>query len=338
MVKWNGRVENMERLRILITGATGFVGSNLTRFFQLNGHDVGITIRDESNPWRISDIEKELSVFRIDITDSRKVRGVFSSYKPDIVINTAAFGGYHFEKNLQKIYNVNLNGTMNLVEAFLQTNSMLFVNTGSSSEYGFKDKPMKENDPIDPYGHYAVSKAAAALYCRSRSLETNRKLVTLRLFSVYGYYEELHRLIPYIITSMLKETRAKMNNPDSVRDFIFIEDIYSAYNEIIKGMDNINNGEILNLGTGKEYSVKEIVKIAENISKQQLDIDWQFNSERTSDRARHWVADISKLSNVLHWVPKYTLESGLSRTYDWFKENISKYEVMGNAKITKYSK
>ena len=108
----------MERLRILITGATGFVGANLTRFIQSNGHDVGITIRDESNPWRISDIEKELSVFRIDITDSSKVRDVFSSYKPDIVINTAAFGGYHFEKNLQQIYNVNLNGTMNLVEAF----------------------------------------------------------------------------------------------------------------------------------------------------------------------------------------------------------------------------
>jgi len=331
-------MENMERLKILIVGATGFIGANLAHFFLLNGNDVAVTLRSESNTWRISDIRDDLTVYQMDITNLGSVKDVFTSYKPDVVINTAAFGGYHFEKDLWQIFNVNLFGTMNLVETFLKSKSSLLINTGSSSEYGFKERPMQENDQIDPYGAYAVSKAASSLYCRSRSLEESRRIVTFRLFSAYGYYEEPHRLIPYVLLSAMKSSKLQLNNPNSVRDFIFVDDISQAYKRLIERMDSIDRGEIFNVGSGLETSVNRIVETVENLTGKKLKIDWQHGEERIGDKAIHWVADISKIRRVLNWKPKYSLEEGLSRTYRWLGENISKYEVVENSKITRYSK
>jgi nucleoside-diphosphate-sugar epimerase len=333
VVRWKGGVENMERLKILITGATGFIGANLAHFLLSNGNDVAVTARNASNTWRIDDIKEDLTIFPMDITNLDDVKAIFTSYKPDVVINTAAYGGYHFEKNIWKIFNVNLNGTMNLVENFLKSNSSILINTGSSSEYGFKERAMQENDHLDPYGSYAVSKAASTLYCRSRSLEENRKIVTLRLFSAYGYYEESHRLIPYILTSAMESSKLQLNNPNNVRDFIFIEDILQAYVRIIERMDSINGGEIFNVGSGLETSVNRIVEIAENITGQELKIEWKHSEERIGDKAIHWVADISKITRELNWKPTYSLEEGLSKTYRWLKENVSKYGVMENSKI-----
>jgi len=328
----------MERVKILITGATGFIGANLARFFLLNGNDVAVTARNESNAWRIADVKEDLTVFPMDITNFNDVQAIFTSYQPEVVINTAAFGGYHFEKNIWQIFNVNLNGTMNLVENFLKSNSSLLINTGSSSEYGIKENAMHENDRLDPYGTYAVSKAASTLYCRSRSLEEDRKIVTFRLFSAYGYYEEPHRLIPYVLLSAMKSSKLRMNNPNSVRDFIFIDDISQAYGRMIERMDSINGGEIFNLGSGLETHVNKIIEIVERITGLDLKIDWKQSDERIGDKATHWIADISKIAGALNWKPTYSLEEGLSKTYRWLEENVSKYEVMENSKIARNSK
>ncbi len=326
----------MEGLKILITGGTGFIGANLARLFYSNGYEVSVTLREESNVWRIRDILKNLTLIKTDITDMQKVEELFRSVKPDIVINTAAFGGYPFEKDTDLIFKVNLNATINLVEAFLRSGSEIFINAGSSSEYGLKAKPMNEWDLLEPIGAYAVSKSASTLYCRSRSIETKRKIVTMRLFSPYGYFEEAHRLIPYVIYSSLKHKSAKLNNPSSVRDFIFIEDVYLAYSQLIKKIDSVDSGEIFNLGFGKEYRVEEIVNMVEKISGEKLNVEWQYGNDRVGDRTVHWVADITKITGTLQWKPMYSLEDGLSLTYYWFKKNISNYEVMENSKARKF--
>ena len=158
------------------------------------------------------------------------------------------------------------------------------------------------------------------------------------MFSAYGYYEEPHRLIPYVLSSILRGKRAKLNNPDNVRDFIFADDISNAYEKLIKAMDKVNKGEIFNLGSGKETSVKRIIEIAEKVSGKQLNVDWVFNNERIGDRAKHWVADTLKTEGAFNWRPKHSIEEGLLKTYSWLGENISKYEMMENSKARKYCK
>ena len=328
----------MERLKIFITGGTGFIGSNLVHFFLNKGHEVATTIRAQSNLWRLSDLLNDVKLFKLDIIDREKINDAFNSFKPDVVINTIAYGGYHFETDSGRIFDNNLYGTMNLVEAYINSNAELLINTGSSSEYGFKNHPMSEQDILEPLGSYGVSKAAATLYSRSRSIETERKIVTLRLFSAYGEFEESHRLVPYLIATSIRGRTAKLNDPNNVRDFIYVRDICNAYMNLIKRQDKVGFGEIFNLGSGKESKVGEIVNLVEKISGERLNVEWQYGGERKGDKALHWLAEMSKMRDILDWGPKYSLENGLSITYSWMKENIEKYEVIENSKLRKVSK
>ena len=327
----------MERLKILITGGTGFIGSNLIHFFHKKGYNVTTTMKPQSNPWRISNLLTDIASFKLDITNRDKVKDVFVSFKPDIVINTIAYGGYHFETDLARILNINFNGVVNIVESYVNSSAELLINTGSSSEYGFKDHPMSELDILEPLGPYAVSKAAATLYSRSRSIESNRKIVTLRLFSAYGEFEEAHRLIPYLIYSSINEKAVRLNDPNKVRDFIYVRDICEAYDSMIKRGEKASFGEIFNIGSGKESSVGEVVNLIEKISGQELNVEWQHLDERVGDKAVRWLAAISKMRDILKWRPKFSLENGLSTTYSWFKENLEKYEVIENSKLRKLS-
>lgn len=328
----------MERLNILITGGTGFIGSNLVHYFHRKGNNVATTVRAQSNLWRVSDLMTDINFYKLDIANREKINEVFKSFKPDVVINTIAYGGYHFETDSLRILNNNFYGTVNLVESYINSNANLLINTGSSSEYGFKDHPMSEQDLLDPLGPYAVSKAAATLYSRSRSLESNRKIITVRLFSAYGEFEESHRLVPYLIYSSIKSNSAKLNNPNNLRDFIYVKDICDAYEHLMENQDNVSFGEILNLGSGKETKVSEVVHLIEIISGKKLDTEFQYNEERVGDKAVHWSADMSKTNDMLKWRPKYSLDEGLSTTYSWFKENIEKYEVIENSKLRKIGK
>ncbi len=328
----------MERLKILITGGTGFIGSNLVHFFLSQGHEVATTIRVQSNLWRLSDLLNDIDFFKLDIINREKINDAFISFKPDIVINTIAYGGYHFEADSARIFDNNFYGTINLVEEYINSNAELLINTGSSSEYGFKDHPMSEQDVLEPLGSYAVSKAAATLYSRSKSIESKRKIVTMRLFSAYGEFEEPHRLIPYLIATSIRKKTAILNDPSNVRDFIYVKDICDAYMNLIKRQDGVEFGEIFNIGSGKESKVGEIVNLVEKISGEKLKVEWQYSDERKGDKALHWLAEMSKIGNILNWRPKYSLENGLSTTYTWMKENIGKYEVIENSKLRKVGK
>ena len=326
----------MERLKMLITGGTGFIGANLARYFNEIGHEVSITRRDKSNSWRIDDILDTIRSVTADLTDSEAVNQLFNLVKPDIVIHTAAFGGYHFEVETRRIFDVNVYSTINMINAFHKLGTGVLVNTGSSSEYGFKSQPMNEVDALEPFGDYAVSKAAATLYARYKAIETSDKIFTLRLFSPYGYYEEPHRLIPYVLISALTGKTAKLNNPNFVRDFIFISDVCKAYESVIAKSSTIESGEIFNVGSGREGTVREVAEIANEICGGTLKTEWGTNERRIGDNAKRWVADVSKIKRKINWEPIVTLREGLALTYEWLKNNIRKYEVTGNSKIGSY--
>ena len=110
--------------------------------------------------------------------------------------------------------------------------SDLLVNTGSSSEYGIKNSAMKESSLLEPVTEYGVSKAAATLFCQSYAVTENLPIVTLRLFSPYGRYEQKSRLVPSVILAALQKINPKISSRQFVRDFIFIDDVLDAYEAV----------------------------------------------------------------------------------------------------------
>lgn len=308
--------------KVLITGATGFVGSNLARMALRQGAEVYVNVRQRSNTWRIKDIISDINLVDADITEYENLREHIRKIRPNIIFHTAVYGGNALQNDFKTIIDSNLIGTANLLKSCKDINFDLFVNTGSSSEYGIKQQSMVETDLLEPVNDYGVSKASATMYCRSKAINENLPVVTLRLFSPYGMYEDRSRLIPSVIISAICQKNPKISSRKFVRDFIFIDDVLVAYETLID--HPVSGGQIYNIGTGKQHTVGEVtdtvLRLLGNKVEYELGVPQNWKNE-----PGFWQANIDKAKLELRWEPKYTLETGLKATIDWFEKNIALY-------------
>jgi nucleoside-diphosphate-sugar epimerase len=314
---------------VLITGATGFVGSCLTHKLVNVNYDIHIIKREQSDIWCIKDILNRVESHNVDLVDRNGLEKLVKNIRPEIIFHTATYGGYPFQRDVDTIIQTNIIGTVNLVNACSKNGFDIFVNTGSSSEYGIKSKPMSEEDLLEPINSYGVSKGAETLFCQAKAKSERLPIVTLRLFSPYGYYEELTRLIPSVIKSCLLGENPQVSSLNSVRDFIFIENVLDAYMRVIEVSDI--DGEIFNIGYGKQHSVGEVVDKIVRLTGNKVKPVWGSVPKR-SNEPTIWQADISKAKDILKWEPKHNLDEGLSKTIKWFEKNISLYDSKQNIK------
>lgn len=309
--------------KILVTGATGFIGANLTHYLVSQGCRPHITLRKESNTWRINEILKKLHIHYVDLSDKDRIKKIILMIKPRIIYHCATYGGFSFQADSDKIINTNIIGTINLVNACRKIEFDCLVNTGSSSEYGLKKQPMKESDLLEPINDYGISKATATLFCQSVAMREKLPIATLRLFSPYGYFESQARLIPSVILSCLNKTNPELSCPDSVRDFIFIDDVINAYTNVLENNNKIR-GEIFNIGYGRQYSVGEVVNKIIDLISDKIKPQWESISNLRVEPTS-WIADISKAKEILKWMPCNNLDAGLIKTIDWLKRNLKLY-------------
>lgn len=310
----------------LITGATGFIGANLARRLIKEGAEVHILTRKQSNRWRLQDILQKVHEHRVDLRDYERLFKVVQDTRPKFIFHCATYGSYPFQKEENEIIETNILGTINLLRALSDIDYRCFVNTGSSSEYGIKSKPMSEEDLLEPISTYGVSKAATTLFCQAMAKREKRPIVTLRLFSPYGPYEEATRLIPTVIISCLRNENPRLSSPHGMRDFNFVEDIVDAYLKVIE-TPNIA-GEIFNIGCGEQHSVGEVVDTIIKLSGRKVKPIWGSVSPRPNEPSI-WQADISKAKELLGWHPRYSLREGLSKTIEWFERNLKTCERKG---------
>ena len=302
--------------RILVVGGGGFVGANLTRKLIGLGYEVHLIWKLSSNPWRLNDIKKQIKFHIVDIQNKKKLTTLIKKIYPVAIFHLASHNAYRNQEDIEKIINVSINGTLNLLLASKDIPYKVFVNTGSSSEYGFKRKPMKESDFLEPISFYAAAKAGQTFLCQAFAFQYNKPIVTLRPFSVYGQYEQNDRFIPTIIRAVIEKKPINLTGGKQRRDFIYIDDMVNAYIKLLKHGKKLK-GRILNIGTGKQYTNDEVVKALFKVTGQSVPINKGEFPKRIWD-SPHWVADISKAKKLLNWTPAYSLEKGLTKTYNWF--------------------
>ncbi len=314
-------VKSQTMKRVILTGGTGFVGANLARRLLSEGHEVHLLVRQNYTPWRIDAIREDVNLHEVSLEDGQTLASRVEKIRPDWIFHLATHGAYSYQTDLQRMVQTNVIGTINLVEACLKTGFETFVNTGSSSEYGFKEHAPSETEWLEPNSHYAVTKASSTLFCRYTAQSRKVNLPTLRLYSVFGPYEEPTRLVPTLILRGLGGGLPTLVNSDIARDYVYVEDAIEAY-LLAATQQNQKSGAIYNVGTGIQTSLSEIVDIARRLMGITEEPRWGSMPDRVWD-AMVWVADIRKIRETLGWQPKHTLEQGFRSMLKWFLDNPS---------------
>lgn len=308
---------NSNKKKVLITGGAGFIGANLTRKLIKLDYDVNLLIRSSTDLWRLKEILPQIKIHKTDILNKQKLSEKVKSINPSIIIHLATHTKYRNHQDFEQMAETNIMGTLNLLDASKNINYSLFINTGSSSEYGTKNDPMRETDLLEPISFYAATKASATLLCQVFAKQYGKPIATLRPFSAYGPHEEKDRFIPTIIKAIIDNKPIKLTSGSQRRDFIYIDDIVDIYIKTIAAEKELSE-QILNMGTGTEYTNDEVVEILFKVTGKKVPIEKGAFPKRLWDTP-HWVANISKTKRLLNWSPSFTLEKGLMATYLWYK-------------------
>lgn len=309
--------------KILITGVSGFVGSRLAARCVSLGYEVHAFVRSQSNLWRIQSFQDKLQLHEVDLLDQASLDKALQTIKPEWVFHLACYGGFPQENDEAKIIQVNTLGSYYLLNACTDINVEQFVYVGSSSEYGIKDVAMKESDLERPANIYGCAKLAVTNLTRFFAEQQRLPTTILRIFSVYGPYEAITRFVPSVILACLRKKELKLTSGKQPRDFIFVEDIVDAL--LVAANKSAGNGEILNVGTGKQTSIREMTSLILELCGNPIVPQWGAIPDRPNEPTC-WVADASKFHTTLGWKAQHDLRSGLEKTISWFKTHLDLYE------------
>ena len=290
--------------KIIITGHNGFLGTNIVKQLSNKFEIIGI-----------STVDQNTEIFQI----KRDVRKISLNEIPkDVfcIIHLAAITDVKYcEENPHECFDVNFNGTLNMLEISRKLKSK-FIYFSTSHVYGLPKKlPITEEHPENPTSIYSASKLSGEIICKAYSKAYDLDISILRLFSVYGPNSPVHQVINRIISQLLSQKVIELGNLHSKRDFIYVDDVIRAFEiclETVKGLNTYN------IGSEKSYSILEICELLKQIAGKEFEIKSISSKTRQND-PQEIISDSKKIKK-LNWEPQIGLKKGLELTYNWFKD------------------
>ena len=307
---------------VLVTGGAGFIGSALVRELLKEGANVVVydnfLYGDRCN---LMDVEEDhIQTVNGDVL-SWKIYDVIKKYDVQYVFHLAAEPYIpHCYDNPEKFFDVNVKGTMNVLMACKTFGVKRVLHFSSSEVYGTAQyTPMDENHPTLPLSNYAVSKLAADRLCFVFHHEHDIPVIIVRPFNSYGPRETQPYVIPEIISQLSRGHTVKLGNKKAKRDFTYVDDTALGAIAVIKS--DIPDGEVVNVGSNKVYSVEELAYlIGKIIGHDNIEIIVDNSRLRPID-VNLLQCDHSKIKKYTSWEPAVDIEEGLKRTVDWYMKN-----------------
>lgn len=301
---------------ILIFGAGGFIGINLLNKLKEVRHDVVGVSSDPKKSWRLvaNKIPKK-NLYQCDIQNEREIIQVIRRFKPQTIFNLAAYGAYEKQSNVSSIYQTNFNATVIMLETLRQTGFSSYIHAGSQSEYGLNASAPREFDELIPNSHYAVSKTACYYLLKYYGKVLRLPVIHLRLYSVYGPWEEPTRLIATIIRKAQKGQLPPFVDPFLSRDFIHVDDVIDALIISASNIKKRHYGEVFNIATGKKTTIKELGYLSKKIFYIHTPPQFGTMKKRGWD-VKNWFGNPTKMQKEFGWKAKISLEEGLRELYN----------------------
>lgn len=291
---------------IVISGVNGFLGSHLSEFFIKNHIKIYGICHGSS---QIPDVEK----IHDDILSIQNIPDDVST-----ILHFAALTDIEYcEKNPNQCFEINVNGTKNMLD-LARKNDSKFIFASSSHVYGKpKSLPIDENFSLNPLSVHAKSKVEAESICEEYAQLYGLKIIIIRTFSIYGPRSPSYSIIYRIINQILKNHKIVLGNLQTKRDFLYISDFLSAINLLLE--TNLNGCNKFNIGYGKSISIQDLCNKLFRISQKKLPLESDSTLIRNNDIIE-LVCNNSKLKQ-LGWTPDLTIDEGLSQAFQWFKSN-----------------
>jgi len=310
----------MKNKRILVTGGSGFIGSNLVHRLLSEGSNIAVMVRygNVMKNERLRDCWDDITIIEADLRN-RGALGAINEFSPEVIMHLAAYNhvGQSFTQ-VEECFDVNAKGTANLFDICEGVEKFVYMST--SEVYGFqKEVPFIETMTPEPMSPYSITKYAGELYCRMKQrMDSDTSIVLLRPFNTFGPYQSAKAVIPELIINCLLGNSIQTTKGEQTREFNYVENIVdglikaAAYPEKIDG--------IINIAAGEEIAICDLVKKIAELTNTKSEIHIGSLPYRPNEIFRMY-ADSTRARDLLGWEPTISLEQGLKKTVEWFANN-----------------
>jgi NAD dependent epimerase/dehydratase len=321
---------NWKNAKVLVTGANGFIGSHLSEHLVNLG--AKITVLLEYNPNNhlghlkflqknmLSEVEQILG----DIRDPELVKQIVKGKDTIFHLGALVSIPYSFV-NPREVFEVNAEGTLNILLAARDQEVSKIVTTSTSEVYGTAlYTPIDENHPLQAQSPYAASKIAADKIAESFYKTYNLPVATIRPFNTYGPRQSDRAIIPTIISQALKKSFISIGSTTPRRDLSYVSDTVNGFIKIAESKKSV--GQVINIGLGEDISIGELIKMILLIMNKDMEIVSAEKRKRPEkSEVMRLLCDNRKAEEIVEWKPKVSLKEGLSMTIEWIKNNPDYY-------------
>lgn len=321
-----------EQKQVLVTGAGGFIGSHLTEALVKAGAKVRVFIRYNSRDGRgnLEDLEpgilEQIEIIAGDLRDAdvieRTVKGC------DAVFHLGALVGIPYSyKNPREVVETNIMGTFNVLTAARDHGVERIVHTSTSEVYGSAlYVPIDESHPLQGQSPYSASKIGADKLAESFYASYDLPVVTVRPFNCYGPRQSARAVIPTLITQALACEEIRLGNTETLRDFTFVTDTAEGFIKAAQSQEGF--GRVINIGSGREFSIGQLAQIILNTIQSTAKIVVDEARVRPSrSEVNRLLADNRLAKETIGWEPRVSLEEGIKRTVAWIAAHMNRFQI-----------
>lgn len=324
-MNWSGK-------NVLVTGGGGFIGSNLVEELVRRGANVTAFLRynsrNDPGMLRYSDpeLKKNISYYFGELADHAAVREAMRGQQ--VVFHLAALIGIPYSYvHPHHVVETNVVGTLNVLQAANDLGTSRVIHTSTSETYGTAlYAPIDEKHPLQGQSPYSASKIGADKLAESFFLSFETPVTTVRPFNTYGPRQSARAVIPTIISQMLTRDRIKLGSLTPTRDFNYVGDTARGF--IMAAENDSTLGEVVNLGTGKEISIGELVTVIQELVGRDVEIitdDQRIRPE--GSEVMRLIADNRKAKELMGWEPQVSIRDGLQQTINWISDHLHLFDI-----------